>query len=298
VEAEHGKTKIILDSATWIVRRRGESEIHAVQRQADPLVSFQSPYQFIEIVSTHKFGRALVLDGVYQSSDYDEHLKHESLVHPVLVTLRDREVDVLIIGGGEGCVAREVLRHPNVRSVHMIELDQNVTKLCAEYLKWDEGALKDERVQLHFGNAALILPKFDSSTQFDVVIVDSTQPVEGSAAADLLSDIFLQQIQHRLREGGHIVGYGVNAGPVGMDIRVRIRNALLSSLAGTLTEYVVPCPFYSALFAYQIWSASEYGVRTRVINDFWNCSFASDLVIDMDSIVSYFHIPWGYRAIG
>lgn len=297
MSAKEPASVLRLSPAEWIVRHRGDAEVHAVRRSPTPIVQERSPHQLIEIVVTQNFGRALVLDGVYQSSDFDERLKHESLVHPAMGLTNPEQVDVLVVGGGEGCVVREVLKHKNVRSVCMVELDARVTDLCTRHLKWDNGALLDPKVQVFFEDASLLLPKLATTRQFDIAIVDSTQPVEGSVAGPLVQASFLETLGNLLRPGGFIAGYGVNAAPVGQSIRRQIRERTLQVLAGHLVEYVVPCPFYSASFAYQIWTANCSDLKARIVPAFKASGIASSCAMDVDSLISYMSVPWGYRLI-
>jgi spermidine synthase len=179
--------------------------------------------------------------------------------------------------------------------VCMVELDARVTDLCSRYLSWDKGALLDPRVHVFFEDAALLLPKIATTRQFDVAIVDSTQPVDGSVAGPLMQVSFLETLGSLLRPGGLIAGYGVNAAPVGQSIRRQIRGRTLQVLAGDLIEYVVPCPFYSASFAHQIWSSNTSNLQDRIISAFASFSVASDCAMDVRSLVSYLSVAWDYR---
>jgi spermidine synthase len=286
-----------LDESEWIIRRRGEDEIHALRRHPSLVASEKTKFQLVEIVDTIQFGKALLLDGVYQSSEYDQLLKHEALVHPVMSLKRNAAVDVLVIGGGEGCVAREVLRHPNVSSLVMMELDERVTALCAEYLGWEGGTLSNPKLSLMFGNAAALLPSLPAEKKFDVVIVDSTQPTHGSLAGPLVEISFLQELKRRLRPRGFLAGYGINAAPIVKPLRSEIRRRSAEVLGGSLIEYVVPCPFYSASFAFQLCTCDIIDdLGSEVLRSFADVSLDGERALDVQSMLSYLSIPWGYRA--
>ena len=94
------------------------------------------------------FGKMLVLDGDTQSSQADEKIYHESLVHPALAACPTRR-EVLILGGGEGATLREVLRHPGVARCTMVDIDGEVVELCKKYLpEWSAGAFEDPRANV------------------------------------------------------------------------------------------------------------------------------------------------------
>lgn len=135
-----------------------------------------SPYQSIEIVQTQRFGRALVLDGIVQTTELDEFMYHEMLVHvPMFACHSPREV--LIIGGGDGGALREVLRH-DIARVDMIEIDEQVVTSCIEHLPTlnDAGAIyEDPRTNLIIEDAFTYLRR--EKCRYDVIISDSTDPV-------------------------------------------------------------------------------------------------------------------------
>jgi len=93
-----------------------------------------SKYQFVEVVELPVYGKTLILDGKVQSSVTDEWIYHEALVHPVMIAHPYPE-SVLVLGGGEGAVLREVLKHKTVKKVIMVDIDKEVIKIAKEYLK-------------------------------------------------------------------------------------------------------------------------------------------------------------------
>ena len=109
--------------------------------------SGQSRFQRIDVFEHGVLGRVLALDGVVQTTESDEFIYHEMLVHVPMLAHGTAE-SVLIIGGGDGGTAREVLRHP-VRRAVMVELDGEVVELCREHLPTlSAGAFDDERLEL------------------------------------------------------------------------------------------------------------------------------------------------------
>ena len=141
------------------------------------LYSGETAYQRVEILESELFGRSLVLDGKTQSTERDEHLYHEALVHPaMLLHLGPRTV--FIGGGGEGGTLREVLAHRSVERVVMLDLDREVVDLCRRYLpQHHQGSFNDPRVELCHQDAREYLANSDE--RFDVMIMDLVDPLEG-----------------------------------------------------------------------------------------------------------------------
>ncbi len=127
--------------------------------------------QKIEIYQTESFGKMLVIDGKIQLTEFDEAFYHEMLVHVPMLS-HPNPKNVLIIGGGDGGAAREVLKH-NPDRVVIVEIDEKVIELCKNYLKIDDNALSDERVEIVIFDGKEFLKK---AKDFDVIIVDSTDP--------------------------------------------------------------------------------------------------------------------------
>ncbi|MDI3498941.1 spermidine synthase [Archaeoglobus sp.] len=128
--------------------------------------------QKVEIYETESMGKMLVIDGKIQLTELDEPFYHEMLVHvPMLSHENPRKVAV--IGGGDGGALREVLKH-NVERAVLVDIDRNVIDLSRKFLKIDHGAFEDERVEIAIMDGKEFLRDCEI---FDVIIVDSTDPV-------------------------------------------------------------------------------------------------------------------------
>lgn len=164
------------------------------------LLNTRTDYQQVEIADTGFYGRILVLDGKIQSAGLDEYIYHEALVQPVMF-IHPSPKRVLVIGGGEGATLREVLRHPSVEQVVMVDIDQEVVEICKEHLpEWHRGAFDDPRVELLHMDARHYLSENDSP--FDVIISDLSEPVEGGPSTRLFTRQFFQLVKERLSDGG------------------------------------------------------------------------------------------------
>jgi spermidine synthase len=163
----------------------------------------QTPYQKLEIYEHEVLGRVLVLDDILQTTQWDEFVYHEMLAH---VPLLGREIAVgehtavLIIGGGDGGLLREVLKHDWVRRVVMVELDERVVQVAREYLGIN-GDYDDPRVELLFDDGAAYVKSDRARAQpFDAVIVDATDPLGPGEA--LFSEEFFRDIGECLSPTG------------------------------------------------------------------------------------------------
>ena len=165
------------------------------------LLEARTRYQEIGIYDTVSNGRALFLDGKIQSAEYDEFIYHEALVHPALLC-HPKPRSVMIAGGGEGATLREVLRHPSVERVVMVDLDAEVVAAARQHLpQWHAGAFDDPRTELRHEDARAYL---ESSEPFDAIIVDVTDPLAGGPSYRIFTREFYELAYRRLAPGGAI----------------------------------------------------------------------------------------------
>jgi len=161
----------------------------------------KTDHQHLLIFHNARFGRVLVLDGVVQTTEKDEFIYHEMLAH-VPILAHGSVTRVLIVGGGDGGMLREVLKHRDVDCVTQVELDNKVVDLCRQYLpNHSQGAFEDPRVALVFDDGLHFVSSTDR--QFDVIISDSTDPLGPGEA--LFSADFYRACQRCLKPGGVLV---------------------------------------------------------------------------------------------
>lgn len=186
----------------WITETIHDDVGFRVSLTADRvLVSERTEHQELVIFENALFGRVLMLDGTIQLTTADEFVYHEMMAHVPLFA-HGAATRVLIIGGGDGGIAREVLKHPGVEALTMVEIDRAVVDLCAAHFPdVDGGAFADPRLRLVIADG--IEYARSSEDRYDVVIVDSTDPV--GPAAGLFTASFYADCKRLLREGGIIV---------------------------------------------------------------------------------------------
>jgi spermidine synthase len=160
------------------------------------LASVVSPYQHIEVWDTPQLGRLFTLDGRPMTATGDEFIYHECMVHPAALT-HSAPAAALVLGGGDGGAARQLLKHPSIERIVVAELDAEVVRLTREHLpEVHSGAFDDPRVELVIGDAAHYVARLidtASPTRFDLVIFDLTPP--DSPAAGLYTADFYAQLK-------------------------------------------------------------------------------------------------------
>ncbi len=160
----------------------------------------QTAYQHLAVINTPELGRALVLDGNVQTTEKDEFIYHEMMVHPALMTHPDPQ-KVLVIGGGDGGSVRETVKYRSIRQADLVEIDEKVVLACRTYLPELSCALTDKRVRLFIEDGRQFIKK--KQNHYDAVIIDSSDPV-GPALA-LFSPEFYQDVSRALKEDGLMV---------------------------------------------------------------------------------------------
>lgn len=168
--------------------------------QDEILYTQQTKYQRIVVTRWHDDLR-LYIDGAIQFSSRDEYRYHESLVHPALSTARSRE-RVLILGGGDGLAAREVLKYGDVQRITLVDLDPEMTRLASSYppiLALNEGSLSDPRVEVVNEDAYKFLE--NSSDLFSAIIIDLPDP-RSESLSKLFSLEFYRLVARHLARGG------------------------------------------------------------------------------------------------
>jgi len=168
--------------------------------RATEVKRIKSKYQEILVLETPEFGKMLILDGLVQTTERDEFIYHEMLVHPALLAHPNPE-RVLIIGGGDGGSVREALKHKQVQEVHLCEIDEEVIITAEKYFPTISNKLRDPKVKIFVedGNAFLE----EKKDYYDVIILDSSDPVGASEV--LFSEEFYQKVKSSLRKNGIMV---------------------------------------------------------------------------------------------
>ena len=193
---------------------------HRVKRH---VLSTHSKFQKIDIIDSYEYGRMLFLDNMTQSTEVDEFIYHEMLVHPALFSHGPVRT-VCIIGGSEGATLREVLKHQPERVV-MIDIDEELVELCKEHLaSWSQGAYEDPRVDLKFMDGRKFLE--ETRETFDAIFVDISDPLEGRPSTPLFTRAFYETLGRRLSAHGCVAVQSESLNPIRIEPHSRIYNTM------------------------------------------------------------------------
>lgn len=160
----------------------------------------KTKYQELAILDTFYYGKALILDGILQTTEKDEFVYHEMITHVPLFTHKDPR-NVLVVGGGDGGVIKEILKHDSVKRIVLAEIDQEVIANSKKYLPKISYGLDNEKLEIMIGDGIKYVK--DHKNEFDVVIIDSTDPI--GPAVGLFSKDFYKSVYECLKDDGIIV---------------------------------------------------------------------------------------------
>ncbi|EJF61964.1 saccharopine dehydrogenase [Dichomitus squalens] len=163
----------------------------------------KSLYQDVLVFESATYGNVLILDGVIQCTERDEFSYQEMIAHIPLASHPDPK-KVLVIGGGDGGVVREVLKHDSVQEVVLCDIDEAVIRVSKQYLPHMSALLNDPRVTVFVGDGFKFLA--DNTSTYDVIITDSSDPV--GPAASLFQKPYFELLRDALTPGGHISTQG------------------------------------------------------------------------------------------
>lgn len=168
------------------------------------LFSKKSEFQTVDVVETAGHGKMLLNDGLVMVTERDEFVYHDMIAHvPLFVHPNPKKV--LVIGGGDGGTAREVLRHESVEKCVMVEIDKAVVDACIEFIPQTAEVLKGhDKLELIIGDGLKYVR--ETKEKFDVIIVDSTDPI--GPAAPLFGPDFYKDVYSCLSENGIAVSQG------------------------------------------------------------------------------------------
>ena len=213
----------------WFIEHSSPTTAHMIAIK-NFVRSFETRYQQVEIADTELYGRILILDGKIQSSEFDEYVYHEALVHPAML-MCPAPRRVLVIGGGEGATLREVFKHPSVERLVMVDLDREVVENCMEHLEsWHRGSFEDPRLELIYMDARDYLET--TPGLFDVIISDVPEPVEEGPALKLFTKQYFALIKDHLADEGI---FALQAGDFSLPF-IEVHSAISNTIKQAITN--------------------------------------------------------------
>ena len=231
-----------------------------------PVWQGRTEWQDVMICDSPVYGRMLFLDGELQSASSDEHIYHETLIHPAMATVVSESGDaaglrVLVVGGGEGATVREVLRWGDaVGEVVWVDIDNELVALCEDHLGWAPGVLEDAKVTYYGEDIRAAWGR--SLGHFDVIVLDLPDP-DGDTGY-LYSDEFWDAVKAHLAVGGAVVTHCGPVRPLGNvgEGFQRVR-AALERLGGGGRFYNIGIPSFQGDWGFFLWRRETEGFPSR-----------------------------------
>lgn len=211
-----------------------------------------SEYQHLEIFDSYELGKILFLDSTVQLTERDEFIYHEMIAH-VPINFHRAPKQILIIGGGDGGTVREVLKH-KIDKITLVEIDKSVVNASKKYFPTLSKGLESDKVNVIIGDGVKYVAQTDQ--MFDVVIIDSTDPV-GPAKA-LFSSGFYKNIKARLNKDGIVVTQSGSPFYYPEHLQTAVKN-MRKVFEHTFT-YMATIPTYpSSIWSFTI--ATDHGIN-------------------------------------
>ncbi len=226
------------------------------------LFSGKSEFQTVDIVETQGHGKMLLNDGLIMVTERDEFAYHDMIAH-VPLFVHPNPKNVLIIGGGDGGTAREVIRHSSVEKCVMVEIDSMVVDACKEHIPQTAAALNNPKVELIIGDGVKYVKETD--IKFDVILVDSTDPI--GPATPLFGSEFYAEVYNCLTDNGIVVSQGESSW-YAMDIQQSLLTVLNKQFQRTylysFSNLTYPGGLWSFTFASKSLDPMEDFVSSKV----------------------------------
>ncbi|WP_414728666.1 polyamine aminopropyltransferase [Zhongshania aliphaticivorans] len=224
------------------------------------LFESKTDHQHLIIFESGSFGRVMALDGIIQTTERDEFIYHEMLAHTPLFAHGNAK-SVLIIGGGDGGLLREVLKHPEVENAVQVEIDQAVIDMCVKYLpNHSAGAYENPRAEIVIGDGIDFVKQCDR--QFDVILSDSTDPIGPGEV--LFTSPFYEGIKRCLKPGGIFAAQ--NGVAFMQPDEVSTSHKRLSPLFSDTAFYTAAVPTYVGGIMTFAWASNEPSARTQELS--------------------------------
>lgn len=221
------------------------------------LFSGKSDFQTVDVIETKGHGKMLLNDGLIMVTERDEFAYHDMISH-VPLFVHPKPTNVLIIGGGDGGTAREVLRHLSVEKCTMVEIDAMVVDACKAHIPQTAKSLDHKNLNLIIGDGVEFVK--NTTEKFDVIIVDSTDPI--GPAQPLFGEEFYQDVYNCLADDGIVVSQGESSW-----YALDIQQSLLGVL-NTVFEQSFLYSFSNLTYPGGLWSFTFASKKHHPTHDF------------------------------
>ena len=224
------------------------------------ITSQKSKFQNILIFDSKYFGRILTLDKVIQITEFDHFYYSEMLSHIPVIT-HGKVKRVLIIGGGDGAIAHEVLKHNSIKEVFICEIDQDVINLSIKYLKKiNFGSLKNPKVKIIIEDASQFIKRNNFKNYFDLIIADRPDPI--GPGKNLFKIKFYKDIKNSLSNSG--IAVFQNGVPFFQKKELKDTMKHLKSTFNYSGVYLTVVPTYIGGYMALTWSSNAIDISKKV----------------------------------
>tara|TARA_Y100001935_G_scaffold93541_2_gene77789 strand:- start:3076 stop:3918 length:843 start_codon:yes stop_codon:yes gene_type:complete len=224
------------------------------------ITSQNSKFQNILIFDSKYFGRILTLDKVIQITEFDHFYYSEMLSHIPIIT-HGKVKRVLIIGGGDGAIAHEVLKHNSIKEVFICEIDQEVINLSVKYLKKiNFGSLKNSKVKIIIEDASKFIKKNNFKNYFDLIIADRPDPI--GPGKNLFKIKFYKDIKNALSNNG--IAVFQNGVPFFQKKELKDTMKHLKSTFNYSGVYLTVVPTYIGGYMALTWSSNAIDISKKI----------------------------------
>jgi len=237
-------------------RETVRDQVGQIVRFSRLLLSEKTPFQQIDIFETGQFGRILVLDGAINVGEKEEFIYSEMLAH-VPLFVHPQAQSVLVIGGGDGGVLREALKHP-INRIDLVEIDGRVIEISRQYFPEISCGLDDPRVRIHIEDGPQFVAGFQDT--YDIIVVDSTDPI--GVGRVLYEETFYRNVYRALKHNG-IVTTQSESPFFDKDI-IKDLYPKLRRVFPLVRTYLAPVPFYPGTY----WSFAFCSKGIDPLDDF------------------------------
>ena len=258
------------------------------------LAQGKTPYQEYLFFESVQNGICIAIEGDIQSCEADEAIYHEALVQPAMV-LHPEPKTVLIMGGGEGATAREVLKHDKtLQKAVMVDIDEEFVEVCKRTIPaWSKGVWENKKLEVRY----MDINEYFKQTEdrFDVVIGDLVDVEDwDSFLSNLYSESFYERLKKLLNPGAIIATQAGALNTVENINHINVRKSL-QKVFGFVQSYGVVVPSFYSLWGYVLASQSEVFIDAEVIKRRLKERGIEPKMLDSDDITKMFTLPLGVR---
>ncbi|MCG2726296.1 MAG: spermidine synthase [Elusimicrobia bacterium] len=287
-----------LPKGKWFVEWFSEGEFHA-HKILRVIASSQTKFQKATLLETNAFGTCLVIDSETQSCKFDEVFYHESLVCPAIITHPNPKT-ALILGGGEGATARDILNAKSIENLIMVDIDREIVEFAKKFMpSWHRGSFKNTRMKLLVQDAKKFVE--ETKNKFDIIYSDLPSPIEGGPAFEMYTLEFYKTLKKKLNKNGIFAAQSGPGTPLQFKLHPAINNTL-KKVFKVVRSYMIYIPSYDMPWAFTFCADNRaldpLLMKAPQIDKLISQKFKNEpKFIDGETIIGMFSIPKYHRKL-